>query len=145
MNSNGTSPSEHDMMEQQPPVREAADYLQVLQAIWPLGFVGMFAGLVRGFKMISRESTTWDKLLSLVVAMVSGGTVAVVGILLLPLIFEGHFSEGVELGIAGILGGLGTKGFDLVVRKVFKLSIVDLHDEPEQRRKRPGPVHIDPE
>lgn len=141
---NDANQNEFDMMEQQPPVREAADYLQVLQAIWPLGFVGMLAGLVRGFKMISRERTIYDKLLSLVVATVSGGTVAMVGILLLPLVFENHFSEGVELGIAGILGGLGTKGFDLVVRKVFKLSIVDLH-EPERRDGRDGHVRIDPE
>lgn len=142
--SNDISPNEYDMMEQQPPVREAADYLQVLQAIWPLGFVGMIAGLVRGFKMISRERTIYDKILSLVVSAVSGGTVAVVGILLLPLVFENHFHQSVELGIAGILGGLGTKGFDLVVRKVFKLSIVDLH-EPERRDDRPGHARIDPE
>lgn len=141
--SNDANQNEYDMMEQQP-VRDAADYLQVLQAIWPLGFVGMLAGLVRGFKTISHERTLYDKLLSLVVAMISGGTVAVVGILLLPLIFDGHLSEGIELGIAGILGGLGTKGFDLVVRKVFKLSIVDLH-EPEAGRHRHGPTRMDSE
>ena len=58
-----------------------------------------------------------------------------IGVLCLPLVYDGAVSVNVQVGIAGLLGGLGTQAFNLLLRMVFKLSVVDLSD-PEDIERR---------
>lgn len=115
-------------MNDMPDPHDAADFLTVFKTFWPIAVVGGVAGFARGFKNICREATWGARLMSLLVTVIPSATVSFIGVLCLPLIFDDSVSINMQVGIAGLLGGLGTQAFNLLLRMIFKLSVVDLSD-----------------
>ena len=131
-------------MNDMPDPKDAADFLAVFTTFWPLALVGALAGLARGFRRICREETWKERLLSLVITVVPSAAVSFIGVLCLPLVFDEPVSVNVQVGIAGLLGGLGTQTFNLLLRMIFKLSVVDLSDpEDIERRVRDRKGHAE--
>lgn len=131
-------------MNDMPDPKDAADFLAVFTTFWPLALVGALAGLARGFRRICREETWKERLLSLVITVVPSAVVSFIGVLCLPLVFDGPVNVNVQVGIAGLLGGLGTQTFNLLLRMIFKLSVVDLSDpEDIERRVRDRKGHAE--
>lgn len=131
-------------MNDMPDPKDAADFLAVFTTFWPLALVGALAGLARGFRRICREETWKERLLSLVVTVVPSAAVSFIGVLCLPLIFDEPVSVNVQVGIAGLLGGIGTQAFNILLRMIFKLSVVDLSDpEDIERRVRDRKGHAE--
>lgn len=122
-------------MNDMPDPKDATDFLSVFTTFWPLALVGALAGLARGFRRICREETWKERLLSLVITVVPSAVVSFIGVLCLPLVFDEPVSVNVQVGIAGLLGGLGTQTFNLLLRMVFKLSVVDLSDHEDIERR----------
>lgn len=123
------------VMNDMPEPHDAADFLTVIKTFWPLAVVGGVAGFARGFKNICREETWGARFVSLLITVVPSAVVSFIGVLCLPLVYDGAVSVNVQVGIAGLLGGLGTQAFNLLLRMVFKLSVVDLSD-PEDIERR---------
>lgn len=131
-------------MNDMPDPKDAADFLAVFTTFWPLALVGALAGLARGFRRICREETWKERLLSLVITVVPSAVVSFIGVLCLPLVFDGPVNVNVQVGIAGLLGGLGTQTFNLLLRMIFKLSVVDLSDHEDiERRVRDRKGHAE--
>ena len=131
-------------MNDMPDPKDAADFLAVFSPFWPLALVGALAGLARGFRRICREETWKERLLSLVITAVPSAVVSFIGVLCLPLVFDGPVNVNVQVGIAGLLGGLGTQTFNLLLRMIFKLSVVDLSDHEDiERRVRDRKGHAE--
>lgn len=117
----------------EPPV--SPDFWAMLKAFWPLALIGGLAGLARGFKKVCAEET-WDaRLIAFLLSTIPSAIVAFIGAMCIPFFFDKQTDPAIQIGIAGILGGLGTKSFDMLIRKVFRLSVVDLSDpsDVEQR------------
>ena len=114
------------MFEQHSPhaVQRLSAYLDTFFVIWPVLLVGMFSGFAIKLTYICKEQTLGAKIAMLFVTIFPSGVASCIGVLLLPLLAK-DVEPGVEIGIAGILGGLGAKGFDLMVRKVLKLTLTD--------------------
>lgn len=103
---------------------QAHTFIHVLLDFWPIAVVGAVAGVVRGMRKIACEHTLQDKLYTLIFAALSGGGMAFTGTLCLPLIFGYTPSVEMQVGLAGLLGGMGNQIFSIILRKVFKLKIV---------------------
>ena len=121
-------------MNDMPDPKDAADFFAVFSTFWPLALVGALAGLARGFRRICREETWKERLLSIVITVIPSAIVSFIGVLCLPLVFDEPVSVNVQVGIAGLLGGLGTQTFNLFLRMIFKLSVVDLSDPEDIER-----------
>lgn len=131
-------------MNDMPDPKDATEFLSVFTTFWPLALVGALAGLARGFRRICREETWKERLLSLVITVVPSAVVSFIGVLCLPLVFDEPISVNVQVGIAGLLGGLGTQTFNLLLRMIFKLSVVDLSDHEDiERRVRDRKGHAE--
>lgn len=131
-------------MNDMPDPKDATDFLSVFTTFWPLALVGALAGLARGFRRICCEETWKERLLSLAITVVPSAVVSFIGVLCLPLVFDEPVSVNVQVGIAGLLGGLGTQTFNLLLRMIFKLSVVDLSDHEDiERRVRDRKGHAE--
>ena len=122
-------------MNDMPDPHDAADFLTVFKTFWPIAVVGGVAGFARGFKNICREETWSARLISLLVTVIPSAAVSFIGVLCLPLVFDDPVSINVQVGIAGLLGGVGTQAFNLLLRMIFKLSVVDLSDPDDIERR----------
>lgn len=122
-------------MNDMPDPKDAADFLSVFSTFWPLALVGALAGFARGFRRICQEETWGSRFLSLLVTVVPSAVVSFIGVLCLPLVFDEPLSVNVQVGIAGLLGGIGTQAFNIILRMVFKLSVVDLSDPADIERR----------
>lgn len=107
-------------------------YVDVVLTMWPIALVGMGAAFARGFKQIMLEQDWEHRLFALLVTCVPSAAFSVVGVLLLPLCMPEsmHITPEIQVGMAGLLGGWGTKVFDIMMRRALKLSVVEL-PEPE--------------
>lgn len=101
------------------------NYWAVLKSLAPIMFMGALSGLAYGLKRIVLEETWKDKLVAVLVTSVPSGVVSCIFVLLLPLVIDQQLSPSVELGLAGIFGGMGTKGFDLLLKRFYNLIVVE--------------------
>ncbi len=102
------------------------DYWGVLWSLAPLAVFGGIAGGIRFMKAVSCESGRREKLWSLLFAVFYSGFIGVVGVMLMPFVFDTPLTDKMEIGLACVFGGLGTKSIDMILRKLFNLSITDL-------------------
>ncbi len=101
-------------------------YLCIMRTMWPIALVGMMVAFATGFKNIAMEKTWRDKLTAVLVTCIPSAAFSVLGVLLLPYALAGtNITPELEIGMAGVLGGWGSKVFDLILKKVFGLSIVE--------------------
>lgn len=109
-------------------------YLDVVHTMWPIALVGMGAAFARGFKQIMLEQDWEHRLFALLVTCVPSAAFSVIGVLLLPLCMPEslRITPEIQVGMAGLLGGWGTKVFDIMTRRALNLSIVEL-TEPESK------------
>ena len=114
------------MYDSMPPV-DQRDYWDILKSLLPIMLVGALSGFAYGLKRILLEQTVGDKVVALLLATVPSGVVSCVFILLLPFVFGHEFSPEVQLGLAGVCGGMGTKGFDLLMKRFYNLVVVENH------------------
>lgn len=112
-------------------------YWGVLWALLPVAICGGIAGGIRFIKTAHGEKTHKDKLWSLFFSVFYSGFIALVGIMIMPLVVSVPLNERMELGLACILGGLGTKSIDILLRKVFGLSITELQGDDEKSHSNP--------
>lgn len=105
-------------------------YLDVVRTMWPIALVGMGAAFARSFKQIMLEQDWEHRLFALLVTCVPSAAFSVVGVLLLPLCVPEtlHITPEIQVGMAGLLGGWGTKVFDIMMRRALKLSVVELSE-----------------
>lgn len=105
-------------------------YLDVIRTMWPIAAVGMGAAFARGFKQIMLEQDWEHRLFAVLVTCVPSAAFSVIGVLLLPLCMPESLTitPEIQVGIAGLLGGWGTKVFDIMMRRALKLSVVELSE-----------------
>ena len=109
------------------------DYWGVLWSVAPLAVCGGISGGFRFLKTISCESGRREKLWSLLFAVFYSGFIGIVGVLLMPIVFNTPLTDKMEIGLACVFGGLGTKSIDMLLRKIFNLSITDLKTVDEDK------------
>lgn len=115
------------------------DYWGILKSLVPIMLVGSLSGLAYGLKRIMLEETLGDKFVALLLTVIPSGVVSCIFILLLPFIFGHDFPPDVQLGLAGVCGGMGTKGFDLLMRRLYNLSVVEnTNTVPRTETSSPG-------
>lgn len=109
------------------------DYWGALWSLAPLAVLGGIAGGIRFMKTVSCESGRREKLWSLLFAVFYSGFIGVVGVMLMPFVFDTPLTDKMEIGLACVFGGLGTKSIDMLLRKLFNLSITDLKTIDEDK------------
>ena len=113
-------------------LREAQEYSSVLSKLWPIMVVGGVAALVLNLRRSYYERTWAQRIGSLAIA---AGTAcvsasgAVVGVALLR---PGRPAE-LHLLVAALGASCGQKTFDVLMRRVLGLSVVDFR-KPEELR-----------
>ena len=115
---------ERNMQENTP------SYLEVIASVWPLAIAGILSAMALNLKKAMREDTVKNRIAALLVTSIPSAVVYVGVVLLLPLILAdtSKVTPSVELGIAVVCGGLGTKVFDMWLRSKFNLIIRDRDD-----------------
>ena len=115
---------ERNMQENTP------SYLEVIASVWPLAIAGILSAMALNLKKAMREDTVKNRIAALLVTSIPSAVVSVGVVLLLPLILAdtSKVTPSVELGIAVVCGGLGTKVFDMWLRSKFNLIIRDRDD-----------------
>lgn len=111
-------------------MQENPDYLEVIITVWPLAIAGILSAMALNLKKAMREDTVKDRIAALFITSIPSAVVSVGIVLLLPLILAdtSKVTPSVELGIAVVCGGLGTKVFDMWLRSKFNLIIRDRDD-----------------
>ena len=111
-------------------MQENPDYLEVIISVWPLAIAGILSAMALNLKKAMREATVKDRIAALFITSIPSAVVSVGIVLLLPLILAdtSKVTPSVELGIAVVCGGLGTKVFDMWLRSKFNLIIRDRDD-----------------
>lgn len=111
-------------------MQENPDYLEVIITVWPLAIAGILSAMALNLKKAMREATVKDRIAALFITSIPSAVVSVGIVLLLPLILAdtSKVTPSVELGIAVVCGGLGTKVFDMWLRSKFNLIIRDRDD-----------------
>lgn len=110
-------------------------YLDVLASMWPIAVAGVLAAMAINLKKAMKEDTVRSRIASLLVSSVPSAVVSVGVVLLLPLLMPAGsqpVTPSIEVGIAVVCGGLGTKVFDMWLRAKFNLIIRDKQDGDEQ-------------
>lgn len=112
-------------------------YLDIVRTMWPIAAVGMLAAFARGFKQIMLEQDWEHRILAILVTCIPSAAFSVVGVLLLPLCLPSNIviTPEIQVGMAGLLGGWGTKIFDIVMRRVLRLSIIELPEDESKETK----------
>ena len=106
-------------------LREAQEYSSVLSNLFPIMVVGGVAALVLNLRR-SYYGRTWaQRIGSLAVA-------ASVAVLAVPMLFPGSSAE-MHLLVAALGASCGQKTFDVLMRRVLGLSVVDFR-KPEELR-----------
>lgn len=111
-------------------MQENPNYLEVIITVWPLAIAGILSAMALNLKKAMREDTVKDRIAALFITSIPSAVVSVGIVLLLPLILAdtSKVTPSVELGIAVVCGGLGTKVFDMWLRSKFNLIIRDRDD-----------------
>ena len=111
-------------------MQENPNYLEVIISVWPLAIAGILSAMALNLKKAMREDTVKDRIAALFITSIPSAVVSVGIVLLLPLILAdtSKVTPSVELGIAVVCGGLGTKVFDMWLRSKFNLIIRDRDD-----------------
>lgn len=111
-------------------MQENPDYLEVIITVWPLAIAGILSAMALNLKKAMREDTVKARIAALFITSIPSAVVSVGIVLLLPLILAdtSKVTPSVELGIAVVCGGLGTKVFDMWLRSKFNLIIRDRDD-----------------
>lgn len=126
-----TSQGEHTMA---PPASEQiTSYMDVLRVVWPIALAGVLSAMALRLKDAMRESTVSERVTALLVTSIPSAVVSVGVVLLLPLLLPNadKITPSVEMGIAVVCGGLGTKVFDMWLRSKFNLVIRERKDDEE--------------
>lgn len=115
---------ERNMQENTP------SYLEVIASVWPLAIAGIVSAMALNLKKAMREDTVKNRIAALLVTSIPSAVVSVGVVLLLPLVLAdtSKVTPSVELGIAVVCGGLGTKVFDMWLRSKLNLIIRDRDD-----------------
>lgn len=113
--------------------QQAPSYLAILGSIWPLAIAGIVSAMALNLKKAMKEDNLRDRIAALLVTSVPSAVVSVGVVLLLPLILNdtSKVTPAVELGIAVVCGGLGTKVFDMWLRSKFNLIIKERDNDGE--------------
>ena len=108
-------------------VENASGYLDILHILWPIAVVGFFSACAFRLRDVLKEDTFGKALLSLFVSCIPAAVISCAVVLLLPYLFPSFAgsSPATELGLAIITGGMGTKAFDIWIRKKLNLEISD--------------------
>ena len=111
----------------------APTYVEIFMSVWPIALAGVLSAMALNLKKAMKEDTVRDRIASLLVTSIPSAVVSVGVVLLLPLILAdaGKITPSVEMGIAVVCGGLGTKVFDMWLRSKFNLIIKDKEDGEE--------------
>ena len=113
-------------------LREAQEYSSVLSNLFPIMVVGGVAALVLNLRRSYYERTWAQRIGSLAVAAVTGCVSASVAVLAVPRLFPGSSAE-MHLLVAALGASCGQKTFDVLMRRVLGLSVVDFR-KPEELR-----------
>lgn len=120
-----------------------SEYLDIVKNIWPLALMAFGVALAMGARRIRRgylQRRPLAILENLLFSSVMTGAFTVVAVALLPLVMDRPSRE-MEIGVALGIGIFGVKGLDLICRRLFRLSVVDLMDPDDIndiRRKMPA-------
>lgn len=108
-------------------------YIDVIASIWPVAIAGVVSAMALNLKKAMKEATFRDRIAALLVTSVPSAVVSVGAVLLLPLLLSDtdKVTPSVEMGIAVVCGGLGTKVFDMWLRSKFNLIIREKDDDEE--------------
>ena len=107
-----------------------SEYLDVVKGLWPLALMAFGVALAMGARRIRRgylQRRPLAILENLLFSSVMTGAFTVVAVALLPLVMDRPSRE-MEIGVALGIGIFGVKGLDLICRRLFRLSVVDLMD-----------------
>lgn len=112
----------------------APEYLDIMASVWPLALAGIAAAMALNLKKAMKEATAKDRIASLLITSIPSAVVAVGAVLLLPLLLSdaSKVTPALEMGIAVVCGGLGTKVFDMWLRAKFNLIIREKEDGDEE-------------
>lgn len=113
--------------------QQAPSYLAIIGSIWPLAVAGILSAMALNLKKAMKEDNVRDRIAALLVTSVPSAVVSVGVVLLLPLLLKdtSNITPAVELGIAVVCGGLGTKVFDMWLRAKFNLIIKERDNDGE--------------
>lgn len=122
-----------DAMMAPPASEQLTSYMDVLKVVWPLALVGVLSAMALRLKDAMKESTASERVVSLLVTSIPSAVVSVGAVLLLPLLLSdaGKITPSIEIGVAVVCGGLGSKVFDMWLRNKFNLVIRERDDDEE--------------
>lgn len=103
-----------------------ADYVAILTSIWPLALMGALAGFSRSMRVIFREDTALHIFMAFCISTIPSAVTGVVAVFLIPYILSpDHITAELQLGVAAVAGGVGTRAFDHIIRRLFHLAVTD--------------------
>lgn len=109
-----------------------ADYVAILKSIWPLAFMGALAGFSRSMKVIFREDTPLHIFMAFCITTIPSAVTGVVAVFLIPYFCDPKsITAELQLGIAAVAGGVGTRTFDHIIRRLFHLAVTEKGDHRE--------------
>ena len=107
-----------------------SEYLDIVKNIWPLALMAFGVALAMGARRIKHgylQRTPLRIAENLLFSSILTGALAVIVVVLLPVVIDQPSRE-MEIGVALGIGIFGVKGLDLICRRLFRLSVVDLMD-----------------